>query len=71
MEQSPVELLGTVSSGESLLMPLWMSLRFHECDVYIRPKRATSSPDLHFGWGRVCKCKLRISGSRAAVLVIE
>jgi hypothetical protein len=51
MEQSPVELLGTVSSGESFLMPLWMSLRFHECDVYIRPKRA--SPDLDFGWGSV------------------
>jgi hypothetical protein len=55
MEQSPVELLGTVSPGEPFLIPLWMSLRFQECDVYIRPKRA--SPDLDFGWGTVSVLK--------------
>jgi hypothetical protein len=49
MDQSPVEFLGTISPGESFLMPLWVSLRFQECDVYIRPKRDIS--DLDFGWG--------------------
>jgi hypothetical protein len=42
-EQSTVELLGTISPGESFSMPLWLSLRFQECDVYIRPARDISA----------------------------